>query len=105
MEQTGIGNMTFNTCIDFLQQQELIQKYIHDKSLPTEQIFIDTYMLKKIFKMFVLWIWTWKKRENAQHLGRLVQIALKRTIFKQYENSKRKTLKELQTKQIWKSFQ
>ena len=36
---------------------------------------------------------------------KLVQIALKRTIFKQYENSKRKTLKELKkTQPIWKSF-
>ena len=26
MEQIQIGNMTLNTCIDFIQQQELIQK-------------------------------------------------------------------------------
>ena len=40
--------MYFNICIDFIQQQELIQKYNCDKSLPSEQIFADTYMLKKI---------------------------------------------------------
>ena len=30
MEQQQIGNMSLNTCIDFIQQQELIQKYNHD---------------------------------------------------------------------------
>ena len=32
-----------------MQQQELRQKYNNDKSQPSEQIFADTYMLKKIF--------------------------------------------------------
>ena len=36
-----------------------------------------------------------QKDKNAQYLARLVKIAWKRTIFKQYANSKRKTLKEL----------
>ena len=31
MEQLQIGNMSLNTCIDFIQQQELIQKYKNDK--------------------------------------------------------------------------
>ena len=48
MEQLQIGNMSLNTCIDFIQQQELIQKYNHYKSQPSEQIFADTYILKKI---------------------------------------------------------
>ena len=38
--------MSFSTCIDFIQQQELVQKYNHDKSQSSEQIFVDTYMLK-----------------------------------------------------------
>ena len=49
MEQLQIGNMSLNTCIDFIQQ-ELIQKYNHDKSQPSKQIFTDTYMLKKMKK-------------------------------------------------------
>ena len=48
MEQLQIGNIYLNTCIDFIQQQELIQKYNHFKSQPSEQIFANTYMLKKI---------------------------------------------------------
>ena len=63
MEQLQIGNISLNTSIDFIQQQELIQKYYHDKSQPSKQIkvnhdkiqpskqiFADTYMLKKILK-------------------------------------------------------
>ena len=40
--------MFLNTCIDFIQLQVLIQKYNHDKSQPSEQIFANTYMIKKI---------------------------------------------------------
>ena len=55
MKQLQIGNMSLNTCIEFIQQQKLIQKYNHYKSQLSEQIFADTYMLKKILKkMFVL---------------------------------------------------
>ena len=50
MEQLQIGNMFWNTCIDFIQQQELIQKYNHFKSQPSEHLFTDTYILKKIKK-------------------------------------------------------
>ena len=32
IEQLQIRNMSLNTCIDFIQQQELIQKYNHNKS-------------------------------------------------------------------------
>ena len=42
--------MSLNTCIGFIQQQELIQKYNHYKSQPSEQIFADIYILKKILK-------------------------------------------------------
>ena len=49
MEQQK-GNMSLNTCIDFILQQELIQKYNGDKSQPSEQTFADTYMLKKVLK-------------------------------------------------------
>ena len=38
MEQLQIRNMSLNTCIDFIQQQELTQKYKHDKSQPREQM-------------------------------------------------------------------
>ena len=42
--------MSLNNCIDFIQQQELMQKYNHSKSQPSEQKFADNYMLKKILK-------------------------------------------------------
>ena len=48
LERLQIGNMSLNTCIDFIQQQELVQKYNPDKSQPSEQIIAGTYMLKKI---------------------------------------------------------
>ena len=55
MEQLRIGNISLNIPIDLIQLQELIQEYNHDKNQPSEQIFVDTYMLNKIFKMFILW--------------------------------------------------
>ena len=54
IEQLQIVNMFLDTCIDFIQQQELIQKYSHNKSQPSKQIFANTYKLKKKL-MFVLW--------------------------------------------------
>ena len=36
MEQLQIGNMSLNTCIDFIQQPQLIEKYNHYKSQPSE---------------------------------------------------------------------
>ena len=54
MEQLQIESISLNTCIDFLQQQELIQKYDHDKSQPSEQIFANTYTLKKILKICIV---------------------------------------------------
>ena len=48
MEQVQIGNMSLNTCIDFQQQQNLMQEYNHDKSQPNEEIFAGTYMLKNV---------------------------------------------------------
>ena len=49
MGQLQIGNMSLNTCIDFIQQQELIQKYNSDKSQHSELIYVDTYVFKKRF--------------------------------------------------------
>ena len=42
MEPLQIGNMSLNTCNESIYQQELIQKYKHYKSQPSEQIFADT---------------------------------------------------------------
>ena len=76
MEQQQIRNMSLNTCIDFIQQQELIQKYNYYKGQPSEQIFADTYMFKKVKKCSNCGHeHEIKKRENAQRLGKLVQIA------------------------------
>ena len=36
--------MSLNTWIDFIQQQDLIKKYNHDKCKPYELIFTDTYI-------------------------------------------------------------
>ena len=44
VEQLQIGNMSLNNCINFMQQQELIKKYNHYKSQPSEQIIADTYI-------------------------------------------------------------
>lgn len=109
MEQLQIGNMSLNTCIDFIQQQELIQKYNHHKSQPSEQIFADMYMLKKIRKCAYCGHEHGKnkikiKKEKFSAFGKTCTNCLKRTIFKQYANSKRKPLKELKKmKPIWKS--
>ena len=106
MEQLPIGNMSLNTCIDFIQQQELIQKYKYDKSHPSEQIFADTYILKKIKKCSYFGREHEIKREKCPALGKTCTNCLKRTIFKQYANLKRNSLKELKkTKPIWKTFQ
>ena len=73
MEQPPTRNTSLNTCIDFLQQLELIQIYNHDKTQPSEQIFADTYILKNIFKKsFCGRLHEIKRGKNAQHLKRLV---------------------------------
>ena len=46
--------MPSNTNIDFIQQQQLIKKYDHYKSQPSEQIFANTYILKKIRNVRIL---------------------------------------------------
>ena len=95
MEKLRMGIMSLNACIAFIQQQELIQKYNHDKSQPNEQIFADTYMLKWLEKCLYC------GREHKIKGGKYPTVSetctncLKMTIFKQYANSKRKTLKEL----------
>ena len=86
--------MSLSTFIDLIQQLELMQKYNHDKSQPSKEIFADIYMLKKDFKMFVLWTWTRNKIGKMPSLWEaLYKEPKKRTIFKQYANSKRKLLK------------
>ena len=50
MKKQQIGNISLNTGIDFILRLELTQKYNHDKNQPSEQIFANTYMLKKILK-------------------------------------------------------
>ena len=40
--------MPLNNCIELKVQQEIIYKYNYYKCQPSEQIFADTYMLKKI---------------------------------------------------------
>ena len=47
MKQLQIGNISLNNWIDFIQQQELIQKYNYNKRQSSEQVFADTYMLKR----------------------------------------------------------
>ena len=49
MEQLQIGNISLNTCIDFRSQQELIQKYIHDKSQHSEKNIQRYLHVKKDF--------------------------------------------------------
>ena len=46
MKQQQIGSMYSNTCIGFIQQQELIHKYNRYKSQRCKQIYTDTYKLK-----------------------------------------------------------
>ena len=98
MEQQQIGNMSLNSCIDFIQQQELIQKYNCDKCQHSKQIFVDTYMLKKDFKKCLYCGCEHEiKRKKCPAFGKTCTNCLKKktTIFKQYATSKRKMLKEL----------
>ena len=50
MKQPQMENISLNSSIDFIQQQELIQKYSHDLSQHREQIFAYIFMLKKTKK-------------------------------------------------------
>ena len=43
-----IGNMSLKTCIDFIEQEELIQKYNHEKSKPSEKNIHRYLYVKKI---------------------------------------------------------
>ena len=73
--------MSLNTCIDFIQQQELIQKYHHDKSQPSEQIFANTYMLKKIKKCSYCGYEHKIKREKCVAFGKTCANCLKKNHF------------------------
>ena len=101
MEQLQIGDMSLNTCIDYMQQQELIQKYNHDKSQPSKQMFADTYILKIFLKC------SYCRREHEMKKGKmpniwkdLYKLLKKRTVFKQYanlkKNNKKKTKKNVE---------
>ena len=81
MKQLQIGNIFLDTCIDFIQQQESIEKCNYDKSQPSEQIFADTYMLKNIFKMFVLLTWTWNKKGKIASIWEDLYKLLKKSHF------------------------
>ena len=95
MEQTQIGNMSLNTCIDFIRQQKLIQKYNHDKSQPSEQIFADTYMLKKIKCSYCERVHE-IKRENCSAFGKNCTNCLKRTIFQAVCKFKKKNVERVE---------
>ena len=69
MEQLQIGNV-----FKYLHWLYTATR-INTESQPSEQMFADTYMLKKIFKMFVLWTWTWnKKRKMPSNMGKLYKL-------------------------------
>ena len=73
--------MSLNTCIDFIQQQELIQKSNHDKSQHSEQIFTNTYMLKKIKKCLYCGCEHEIKREKCPTFGKTCTNYLKKNHF------------------------
>ena len=98
--------MSLNTCIDFIQWQEYRNTTIIKVNL-AKKIFANTYMLKKIKKCLYCGCEHEIKREKCPAFEKTCTNCLKkRTIFKQYANSKRKLLKELKKKKpICKSFQ
>ena len=96
MEQLQIGNVSLNICIDFIQQKELIQKYNYYKSQPIKQIFTDTYMLKKIKKIFVFWTWTWNKKRKMPCIWEILHKLLKKDPFS--------SSIQIQKEKRWKSW-
>ena len=74
MEPLQIGNMSLSTCIDFIQQQELVREIQPLKSLPSKQIFTDTSMLKRLKDVRIVDVNMKSKRKNSQHFGKLEQI-------------------------------
>ena len=107
MEQLQIGNMPLNSCIDFIQQQELIQKYNHYQSQPSEQIFTDTYMLKNFLKFSYCGREHEIKREKCPAFGKTCTNCLKKNHFQAICKFKKKNIERIEKKMkpIWKSFQ
>ena len=95
MEQLQIGNMSLNTCIDFIQQQELIQKY-HYKSQPNEQIFTDTYVLKKILKCSYCGREHEIKREKRPAFGKTCTNCLRKNNFQAVCKFKKKNVERVE---------
>ena len=88
--------MSLNTCIDFIQQQELIQKYNQDKSQPSEQIFADTYMLKKRKICLYCGHEHEIKREECSTFGKTYTNCLKKTHFQAVCKFKKKNAERVE---------
>ena len=93
MKQLQIGNMSLNTCIEFIQQQELIQKYNHDKSQTSEQIFAETCMLKKIKKCSYCGRENEIKKEKCPAFGKMCTNCFKKRFSSSMQIPKEKRLK------------
>ena len=88
--------MSLNTCIDFIRQQELIEKYNHYKSQPSKQIFADTYMLIKIKKCSY---WERKheiKKEKCSAFGKTCTNCLKKNHFQAVYKFKKKNVERVE---------
>ena len=90
MEQLQIGNMSLNTFIDFIQQQELIQKYNCDKSQPRD---VEKKISKNVRIVDVNMKW---KRKYVQHLGKTCTNCLKKELFS--------SSMKIQKEKLWKSW-
>ena len=89
--------MSLNTFIYFIQQQELIQKYNCDKSQPSEQIFADIYMLKKIFfKCLYCGREHEIKREKCPAFGKTCTNCLKKNHFQAVCKFKKKNVERVE---------
>ena len=92
IEQLQIGNMSLNICIDYIQQQELIQKYNQDKSQSSEQIFADIYMLI-FFKCSYCAYEHEIEKEKCPTFGKTCTDCLKKNHFQALSKFKRKCAK------------
>ena len=98
MEQLQIGNMLLNTCIDFILQKELIQKYSQDKSQPSEQIFADTYILKQIKDIRIGGCEPEIKREKCPAFGKTCKNCSKKNHFQAVCKFKKKNVERVEKK-------
>ena len=96
LEQLQIGNISLNTCIDFIQQQELVQEYKHKS---TQLLNIRQYLhVKKDKKMFVLWTWTWNKQGKMPSIWEVLYKLLKK------KKNHFQTLCKFKKEKHWKSW-